>query len=120
MVRTSIVDTISLKSLSYASVLEIGDTERITPLSKALAVQREKELFFGNEGSFAAYPIFSKNIPLPTIYERITLKRDNQNPYIKVGDLDVRGASSSAVIHIGSTKEIRAESRVKHIRQLQG
>ncbi|UTW69103.1 spore germination protein GerPE [Anaerobacillus sp. HL2] len=36
---------------------------QIIPRSMALAVQRQKQLFFGNEGDFEQFSIFTKNIP---------------------------------------------------------
>lgn len=116
--RLSSVDFIYVNSVSFSSILEIGDSNKITPTSSALAVQREVPIFFTNEGSFSAYPIFSRELPSVTINEAINMTVWNQSPIIKVGTIKVTGVSSSGVMHIGSTNIIDAKSRVKHIRKL--
>lgn len=121
MQRISVVDFIKVNSLSFSSILEIGDSTKITPVSQALAVQREVPLFFTNEGDFSQYPIFSRELPKPPkTNETKTLSTNtyNQNPIIKVGSIRVNGVSSAAVMQIGSTDTIHAESKVKHIRKL--
>lgn len=49
----------------------------------------------------------------PVYFERVSL-----NPVIKVDHIDIISISSSAVLHIGNSKNILLESRVKNIRQL--
>lgn len=116
--RTSIVDKMNILSVSFASILEIGDSVSITPLSRALAVQREYQLFFEDEGNWDDFPIFSKTIPQPEMDEDIQINYYYENPVIKVHHIDITGASTSAVVQIGSTKKINSEARVKHIRQI--
>jgi spore germination protein PE len=118
MPRISAVNTIKVNSLTFSSTVLIGDSTEITPVSRALAVQREAQIFYENEGDFASFPIFSQPIPKPEITERITINRINQSPIIKVNHVKVLGISSSSVFQVGSTKIIDAEARVKHIRQL--
>jgi spore germination protein PE len=116
--RTSIVKKISVIDVSLSSIFQIGDSCNIQPRSKALAVQRQYELFYGDEGNFSAYPIFSKSIPKAIIDESITFTKYNEGFSINVNNIDITSASASGVIHIGSTKTIDSEARVKHIRQL--
>ncbi|WP_449539399.1 spore germination protein GerPE [Ferdinandcohnia sp. Marseille-Q9671] len=118
MNRISIVDYIKVNSLSFSSILEIGDSKSITPISQALAVQREVPLFFTNEGDFSEFPIFSRDLPKVKMNEVIDMKVVNQNPIIKVNTIKVTGVSSAAVMQVGSTEQIRTESKVKHIRKL--
>jgi spore germination protein PE len=118
MPRISAVNTIKVNSLAFSSTVLIGDSTEITPVSRALAVQREAQIFYENEGDFASFPIFSQPIPKPEITERITINRINQSPIINVNHVKVLGISSSSVFQVGSTKIINAEARVKHIRQL--
>ncbi|MFT4414881.1 spore germination protein GerPE [Fredinandcohnia humi] len=118
MKRISVVDFIKLTALSFSGIFEVGDSKKITPVSQALAVQREVPLFFTNEGDFSAYPIFSRKLPRITIDETVNTKIHHLNPVIKVGTIRVNGVSSAAILHIGSTDLIRAESKVKHIRKL--
>lgn len=116
--RTASVNSVEIDSLAIASVFQIGDSNLIQGFSRAIAVQREKELFFGNEGNFAEFPIFSEPIPLIPISENINMSRQNINPFIKVGNIDIIGVSSSSVVHLGNTNHVSMETRVKHIRQL--
>ena len=116
--RSSYVNTINVKVASYSSVLQLGDSCIINGLSRALAVQREEEQDYGNEGNFAAYPVFSEPIPFTPITENFCYQTHNLNPIIKVNHVNVIGFSSSAVLHVGNSQTISMEARVKHIRQL--
>lgn len=116
--RTACVDRIKVDSVSFSSIFQIGDSQHIQALSRALAVQREAEIFFDNEGSFAAYPIFSEAIPFTPVDEIISSFTQNLNPVLKVRNIEIMGASSSSVVHLGNSCHISMEARVKHIRQL--
>lgn len=117
--RISCVDQIKIDAVSFSSILQIGDSEQIQALSRALAVQREAEVFFDNEGNFAAFPIFSETIPFqPAVEENVVFSTHNLNPVLKVRNIDILGASSSSVVHLGNSCNIAMEARVKHIRQL--
>jgi spore germination protein PE len=116
--RTSVVPNIYINSLSFSTVFEIGDATKINTNSIAIAVQREYPLFLENEADFSLYRVFSENIPSPIIDEVVHSTFIHENPIIKVGSLNVTGASNASVIQIGSTSQITAEARVKHIRQL--
>jgi spore germination protein PE len=116
--RSSYVNTINIKVASFSSVLQLGDSCIINGLSRALAVQREEEQDYGNEGNFAAYPVFSESIPFTPITENFCYQTHHLNPIIKVNHVNVIGFSSSAVLHVGNSQTISMEARVKHIRQL--
>lgn len=117
--RITCVDHIKIDAVSFSSIFQIGDSEQIQALSRALAVQREAEIFFDNEGNFASYPIFSETIPFqPTVEENVVFSTHNLNPVLKVRNIDIMGASSSSVVHLGNSRNIAMEARVKHIRQL--
>ncbi|MFC4322320.1 spore germination protein GerPE [Litchfieldia salsa] len=116
--RLSVVESIYVNSVSFSSVLQIGDSSHITPVTQALAVKREYPLFFSNEGNFNEYSVFTRPIPAVSIEESFNMATFNEKPNIKVNTIRVTGASASSVIHIGSTNNIRAEARIKHIRQL--
>ncbi|WP_374724171.1 spore germination protein GerPE [Calidifontibacillus erzurumensis] len=115
--RLSIVDSVNISSIKDGSVVEIGDSFNVRLYSKALAVQREQELFLENEGSFH-YPIFYRHIPNPIITERVFMARNNECPKIEVNKVSIFGVSTSTVFQIGSTNTIHSEARVKHIRHL--
>lgn len=116
--RTSYIDNMNIKVVSYSSILQVGDSCIINALSRALAVQREVETDYGNEGNYAAYKVFSEPIPFTPINEPISFRSHNLNPIIKVNKLNVIGFSSASVLHVGSSQNISMETRVKHIRQL--
>jgi spore germination protein PE len=116
--RTSCVDSIRVNIVSFASILQIGDSCLINGLSRALAVQREAEIFYGYEGSFSAYPVFSEPIPFQPIYEPFSFFPHNENPLIKVKKIEIIGISSSSVLHVGNSRNVSMEARIKHIRQL--
>ncbi|KKK36437.1 spore gernimation protein [Mesobacillus campisalis] len=116
--RTVHVDNVEVKSVSLASVLQIGDSNRIQGFSRALAVQRQAEIFFGNEGNFTSYRVFSEPLPLSPITEQVQMSRQYITPCIRIGKIGVTGVSASAVVHLGNTRHVSMEARVKHIRQL--
>lgn len=117
--RTSIVNYTKVNSVGLGSVLQIGDSVQIKPLTRALAIQRQVQLFYGNEGDFEAFPIFTMEIPKFDTVENIIVKRHNPTSFIKVNQIKVTSVSSASVYHIGSSTNIDAESRIKHIRQLE-
>jgi len=116
--RVSNVVSIDVTSLSFSSILEIGDSKQITPYSQALAVKREYSVFFSNEGNFEEYSVFTRPIANIPITETINMAVHNHNPRIDVESVKIIGIASSSVVQIGTTDIIRAESRIKHIRHL--
>ncbi|MBT2684284.1 spore germination protein GerPE [Bacillus sp. ISL-37] len=117
--RITCVDHIKIDSVSFSSIFQIGDSEQIQAVSRALAVQREAEIFFDNEGNFDAFTVFSEAIPFQAADdENVTFSTHNLNPVLKVRNIDILGASSSSVVHLGNSRNIAMEARVKHIRQL--
>lgn len=116
--RFSKVNTVYTNSIGLSSIFTIGDSNQITPSVKVLAVQREHEVYYGKEGNLSQYPIFEEDIPQPILYEQLTTNFFHENPSINVQTINITALSSSAVFHIGSTKDIICESRMKHIRQL--
>jgi spore germination protein PE len=116
--RTSIVNNINVETVSFSSIVQLGDSRIINGFSRALAVQRETEIFFAKEGEFSSFPIFSEWIPLPPITEPINISSCSLKPLIKVNQVAIIGLSSSAVLHVGNSETVSMEARVKHIRQL--
>ncbi|KAA9027511.1 spore germination protein GerPE [Niallia endozanthoxylica] len=119
MYRTSKVDSLKVDSSALSSVIQIGDSTCITAFSRAIAVQRQNELFYSNEGNFNSFPIFSFQLPIEPIVEPITIGSTSLHPLIKVGSIDIIGMSSAAVLHIGNSRHFQGESRTLHIRQLE-
>jgi spore germination protein PE len=116
--RVSSVRHINIVEVGTTSILEIGDSKQVEPVSFAIAVQRERAIFFENEFSYDDYSIFSREIPQPFINEEMEITTINESSMIKVETVDILNTSSSSVIHLGSSTSINAEARIKHIRHL--
>ncbi|MGQ5394094.1 spore germination protein GerPE [Paenibacillus sp. M.A.Huq-84] len=110
---------VKVNTVSLASILQVGDNKLIKPVSKALAVQRNISMFKGDEGNFDDFGIFSRDLPLPlTENESVKVSFNNNCSRIQVGGIFVDGIAAASVLQIGSNKNIQAESRIKHIRQV--
>ena len=117
--RSSYVQFIHIDSLTFSSIVQLGDSTCVQGFSRAMAIQREMELFYGNEGNFLVYPIFSEPIPFTPITENLSLQTNNRfSSSIKVNDLTIIGISSSSMLHVGNSDSVQMETRIKHIRQL--
>ncbi|OIJ10089.1 hypothetical protein BKP35_13290 [Anaerobacillus arseniciselenatis] len=115
--RTSVVDYSRVINVSLSSIFHIGDSVQVTPVAWAIAVQRQLQLFYGDEGNFLQFPMFTMELPQPTIQEPITVNRYNASSFIKVNRIHVTSVAAGSVHQIGSTNYINSESRIKHIRQ---
>ena len=100
-------------------LIQIGDSNEINGLTRALAVQRQREYFLFNEGDFSLFKIFSYPLPFPPIDEPITIQTTSPKSIIKVGSIDVLALSPASILHIGSTEHIQSETRILHIRQIE-
>jgi spore germination protein PE len=98
--------------------MQIGDSKCVSAISRALAVQREAEIFFSHEGDFSQYPIFSESIPLPPLEDEISFQKIDLVACIKVSHIRINGLASASIAHIGHSESVYMESRVKHIRHL--
>ncbi|MDQ0162379.1 spore germination protein PE [Bacillus alveayuensis] len=105
--------------MGFSSIFQIGDSNKITPEVKVLAVQREHELYFGNEGDLKQFPIYREKIPQPVFDEPFHSAYFNEAPSIHVDSIKILAVSASSVVHFGSTDEVSSVARVKHIRQLE-
>lgn len=117
--RTSIVDLLNVSAVSFSSIVEIGDATYYQALSRALAVQRQRNLFYGTEGFYESFPIYSEPIPLPPITENVETHFENLKPIIKVNHINITGLSSASLLQIGNCRHLYSEARIKHIRQLE-
>jgi spore germination protein PE len=116
--RSSVVNSIKVHSASFASTIQLGDSRIINGFSRALAVQREADVFYAKEGNFSKYPVFSEPILFLPITEKLSLSTHNTLPVIKVNNISILAMSSSTILHVGNSENISMEARVKHIRQL--
>lgn len=116
--RTSIVNNINVSIVSRGAVFEIGELQFFHTTDNVLAIQREQELFFGNEGNFGDYKVFYTEPEFEPIYEPIQMSFVNANPYIYVGSIHSQAISSSSLLQIGNGRHMRNETRKMNIRQL--
>ncbi|MBM7645247.1 spore germination protein PE [Scopulibacillus daqui] len=116
--RTSAVNTLKANSISMGSILEIGDSKRVTPVGKVFALQREYPIFPKDDPILNQEPdIFKVPLLEAHIYEPIHTNIVNEDPLIKVNHMKITGVSTASVIEIGSTDYVYSEARVKNIRQ---
>jgi spore germination protein PE len=116
--RSSLVNWILVSSVLSSAVVQIGDSNQVNPDTKAYALQRELPIFNGNEvEDLSQYPMYHQPLPLPLITEDIEQWTIHENPIIKVASIRVIGLGASSVLHVGSTRQINTEARVKHIRE---
>lgn len=117
--RTSVVDSINISTVSFSSIVELGDATYHQALSRAIAVQRQKELFYGSESDYKDYDVFKEPIPLIPIMENVECYFENLKPIIKVHHINITGISSASLLQIGNCRHIYTEARIKHIRQFE-
>jgi spore germination protein PE len=117
VVRLSIVGYVYVDSIGSSSVMQVGDNVTTALETKVFAVQREVPIYYGNEGSFKAYPFYQRPIPVPQLPEPFTMCVDNLGSFIRVRGIQVLGVSNTSVLQIGSNRIIGSESKVKNIRQ---
>ncbi|MFD6439088.1 spore germination protein GerPE [Peribacillus sp. NPDC060186] len=116
--RISKVKSLSSKTLSFSSTIQIGDCSYIDGKSQALAIQKKSDNFHSQEFPFSDFSIFKMPLYIPRIDEPFLTQFSNPNPFIRVGNIHIIGISSSAVVGVGNVGHIRMESRVHHLRQL--
>jgi spore germination protein PE len=118
--RCSYVDSIHIDSCIFSSIIQLGDSSFVQSMTRALAVQREAEIFWGNEGDFRKYRVFSEpihHLPITEQLEVHTFK--SPSAILKVKNIDIIAISSSSVVHVGNSNMVQMETRVKHIRHLE-
>lgn len=116
--RISKVKSLLSDTVSFSSTLQIGDTSYIDGISLALAIQKKSETFGSVDIHFEDYDIFKKPFYIPRLNEPVISRFSNPNPFIRVGNINIIGISSSSVVGVGNVGHARMESRVKHIREV--
>ncbi|MEK3887428.1 spore germination protein GerPE [Bacillus sp. FSL K6-3431] len=117
--RNSFIKNVDIKSIELGSVMQVGDSVQLSPMSNVIAVNREVEVFYGNEGNFQLIPLFSEPIPIPVApYTLPTINKYNELPDIRIGTIAIKGISASAILHVGNIENAVLESRIWHQRQL--
>lgn len=118
MSRLSVVHFLRANTVSFSSVVQIGDSQEVRLSARVLAVQRQFE--YVDSGEFPlVFPVFTKLIPRPPVDQEVVCRLTfHACPLIAVHSIRIIGISATSAVHIGSTKHVQTESRVKHIRQL--
>ncbi|ASB90183.1 spore germination protein GerPE [Bacillus sonorensis] len=118
--RTSKVKFLKLQFVGAGSTLQIGDSEELFFREKVLAIQRYLADYLGNEGSFKQedYQLFQQPVPQPLPETGVCSAFFHENPVIRVRAIKIQSVSSSSTAHIGSTRSIDTDTRIKHIRNL--
>ncbi|OCT15953.1 hypothetical protein A8709_10050 [Paenibacillus pectinilyticus] len=117
MARLSIVGNIYVNSVGSSSTVHFGDNVNAALQTRVFAVQREVPIYYGNEGSFAAYNFYQRPFPIPQPPEPFTMCVDNLGCYITVRNVRIIGIAASSLFLIGSNRITSSETRVKNIRQ---
>ncbi len=115
--RVSIVNAIKIDNVGLSSTLFVGDNLLIHPKSYVVAVQQKYPTYLHDVNEFAA-PIFHYPIHIYRDPEVVRTSIRNESPVIKVDRIKIIAASVSAVVQIGSTGAIRAQTRLKHARRI--
>lgn len=116
--RTSRVDKIVTDVISFAGVVQLGEIKHLDCYRISFALQREQELFFGNEASLELFKKFYKEPEYEPIYEDIKITFQHNNPCIFVKEINLIAISNDAVLHIGNGDWVELESKTVNIRQL--
>lgn len=119
--RTACVNQIKGSSISYSSVMAIGDTEIAQPKSSTIAVQKETPVFTRRDDvPFNNYSVFTMPAPAwPLKTVSIHQQVHHHQSTIQVGNTRFTGADTSSILQVGSISKLSAESRIKHFRILE-
>ncbi|PLT30426.1 spore germination protein GerPE [Peribacillus deserti] len=115
--RISHVNRLNVDTLIFSSTIQLGDTKFIDSTNYTFALQREQELFYGNEGTFND-PVFTEDILFAPLDESFALNTTHTSPFIHIDFIDIGGVTASSIIHIGSTQDVRMQAKIKNIRHL--
>jgi spore germination protein PE len=119
MKRWSLVRGMKVNSVSLASIFQIGDNDRIEPVSMELAFREgDQSSFKFGEENFEDYPLFTREIPVPQNTEPVLMTIDNSHSRIQVGQVDITAVLFSSVMQAGSNLKMKTEARIKHIRHV--
>jgi spore germination protein PE len=116
--RISSVQHVDILNIDPNAIFEIGDSNRITAISKGISVQREQAIFLESEFPLSDYPMFTERIPQPFVVEPLEVETINESPLLNVEHIKINNMTASSVLHLGSSRMIHSEARVKTIRHL--
>ncbi|MGC4376965.1 spore germination protein GerPE [Fictibacillus sp. Mic-4] len=119
--RTSAVDHMNIVNVTSTAVFEVGDSETINSTAWIMAFQSpEMNNQVQKIPDFAHYKIFSKPNPVLPEVKKVRKITFNEDPFIRVNSVTIVLVSTSATLHVGSTKSIHLQSRTINVRMLQG
>ncbi|GIO25718.1 spore germination protein GerPE [Ornithinibacillus bavariensis] len=111
------IKEVDLNTMTFSGIFNIGDTVNFSPRSKAIAVQREGNVWNTSyDVHFHYYPIFQ--LPAKWIEKPIPVvsKNNHHDGIISVNCVSIQAVTQAAGIQFGGIDYINAESRIKHIR----
>lgn len=114
--RYTRVGCITINTAGTASVVQFGDNKQAQLTSRAIAVQRSIPVYDQDEARFAAYSLFTRQLP-PIQTIPLAEFQHNANAPITIGKIDITAAASASYIRLGCGGPLSAISRIKHIRQ---
>jgi spore germination protein PE len=107
----------AINSITNSSIFNIGDTVQFSPVSRAIAVQRESNIWNeAYETHFEDYSLFKRKANWITSGLPVDINHEHHDSTIKVENVSITGVSQSSTVQFGGLKKINAESRIKHIR----
>ncbi|MGM9924011.1 MAG: spore germination protein GerPE [Bacillus sp. (in: firmicutes)] len=117
--RTSRVKQLKVVNLSLGSNLQIGDAKYLDSFARALAVQEADEVWDDDPEDFSDYPVFTKPLACPVIYENVNMTKIDKKPSIHVDWVDVTSIAAASTMAIGHIEHVRTVARIINIRRLQ-
>ena len=119
MIRTTKVNLFRVNSVSFSSILEIGDATHCRPKTNIIAVQKEGGVESDEGYEFDNYSLFRRpKTPFPQ-KPNVQKKTYNHKKTLHVDAINITGVTSSAVVQLGNLKNVLSEARIKHIRILE-
>ena len=119
MIRTTKVNLFRVNSVSFSSILEIGDATYCYPKTNIIAVQKEGGVESDEGFEFDKYSLFKRSTPPYPPKPNVQKRTYNHKKSLHVDAINITGVTSSAVVQLGNVKNVRSEARIKHIRILE-
>ncbi|MFD1039008.1 spore germination protein GerPE [Virgibacillus byunsanensis] len=117
--RTAEVKKITINSVTFSSIFNIGDTKISHPKTKEIAVQKEGATFTKEDNLyFRDYPIFNMEPNWLSKQHTASTTTAHHVNTINVQNVSIIGVSSSSIAQVGSIGKINADARIKHFRIL--
>ncbi|GAA0301049.1 spore germination protein PE [Gracilibacillus halotolerans] len=113
--RATRIRYLDVETVSFSSIVQIGDSRSVKPSADILAVQKSGQPPSDLGFAWDRYPIFQTKL-LPKIRTNIIDGDHFHASDIKIRKVDVLGVSASSIIHVGNTSHVNSLARTKHIR----